>query len=147
MPNILEGGLVVWRYVIGASVGRIEACFQAVKEERNGCCDPLLVQWKTFKSEDYYYFHRPESSRPDAMFRMTSRLLDCRITLFTRVNCSLCDTAKAVVGNVKEQRPFEYQEIDVMRPGQEKWKSLYEFDTPVVRSRVWCRERNVILIC
>lgn len=70
------------------------------------------------------------------MFRVTSRLLDCRITLFTRVNCSLCDTAKAVVENVKQQRPFEYQEIDVMQTGQEKWKHLYEFDTPVVRSHM-----------
>jgi hypothetical protein len=25
-----------------------------------------------------------------------------------------------------------YHEINVMEPGQEKWKSLYEFDTPVV---------------
>lgn len=66
------------------------------------------------------------------MFRVTSRLLDCRITLFTRVNCSLCDAAKSVVGNVRERRPFTYHEIDVMQPGQEKWKSVYEFDTPVV---------------
>ncbi|KAF2018693.1 hypothetical protein BU24DRAFT_458441 [Aaosphaeria arxii CBS 175.79] len=67
------------------------------------------------------------------MFRATSRLLNSsRITLFTRVNCSLCDTAKSVVGNVKTNRPFAYQEIDVMQPGQEKWKSVYEFDTPVI---------------
>jgi hypothetical protein len=66
------------------------------------------------------------------MFRATSRLLDCRITLFTRANCSLCDTAKAVVGRVKEKRPVTYNEIDVMQPGQERWKSVYEFDTPVV---------------
>lgn len=67
-----------------------------------------------------------------AMFRVTSRLLDCRITLFTRVNCSLCDTAKAVVGSVREKKPFIYQEIDVMEAGQEQWKAVYEFDTPVV---------------
>lgn len=66
------------------------------------------------------------------MFRATSRLLECRITLFTRVNCSLCDTAKAVVGNVKMETPFAYREIDVMQPGQEKWRDVYEFDTPVV---------------
>lgn len=66
------------------------------------------------------------------MFRVTPRLLDCRITLFTRVNCSLCDTAKAVVGNVQKATPFTYREINVMEPGQEKWKDVYEFDTPVV---------------
>ena len=67
------------------------------------------------------------------MFRATSRLRDCRITFFTRNPCSLCDTAKAVVGNVKAKRPFTYHEVNVMEPGQEKWKSVYEFDTPVVR--------------
>ncbi|KAF2266861.1 hypothetical protein CC78DRAFT_458286 [Lojkania enalia] len=66
------------------------------------------------------------------MFRASARLLDCRITLFTRWNCSLCDTAKSVVQNVKTLRPFEYQEINVMDRGQEKWKAVYEFDTPVI---------------
>ena len=67
------------------------------------------------------------------MFRATSRLLACRITFFTRTPCGLCDTAKAVVQNVRAKRPFEYEEINVMDSGHEKWKSLYEFDTPVVR--------------
>ena len=67
------------------------------------------------------------------MFRATSRLLACRVTFFTRTPCGLCDTAKAVVQNVKSKRPLEYHEINVMDPGQERWKSLYEFDTPVVR--------------
>ncbi|OAL50775.1 hypothetical protein IQ07DRAFT_643995 [Pyrenochaeta sp. DS3sAY3a] len=66
------------------------------------------------------------------MFRATSRLLDCRITFFTRSPCGLCDTAKAVVQNVKAKRPLEYHEINVMEPGQEKWKDVYEFDTPVI---------------
>lgn len=68
------------------------------------------------------------------MFRVTARLMQCRITMFSRENCSLCDTAKAVVGKVGESTPFEYHEINVMEPGQERWKSVYEFDTPVVRS-------------
>jgi len=66
------------------------------------------------------------------MFRASSTLLQCRITFFTRSPCSLCDTAKAVVQNVKEKRDLEYHEINVMEPGQEKWKAVYEFDTPVV---------------
>ncbi|KAF2796248.1 glutaredoxin domain protein [Melanomma pulvis-pyrius CBS 109.77] len=66
------------------------------------------------------------------MFRASSRLLDCRITLFTRTPCSLCDTAKNVIGNVKTKRPFAYNEINVMESGQEKWKAIYEFDTPVI---------------
>lgn len=67
-----------------------------------------------------------------AMLRVTSRLLDCRITFFTRSPCGLCDAAKAVVQNVKTKRPLEYREVNVMEPGQEKWKDVYEFDTPVV---------------
>jgi hypothetical protein len=43
----------------------------------------------------------------------------------------LCDTAKAVVQKVKAKRDLEYHEINVMEPGQEKWKAVYEFDTPV----------------
>ncbi|KAF1931042.1 uncharacterized protein M421DRAFT_57448 [Didymella exigua CBS 183.55] len=66
------------------------------------------------------------------MFRATSRLLECQVTFFTRSTCGLCDTAKAVVQNVNKTRPLQYQEINVMEPGQEKWKEVYEFDTPVV---------------
>lgn len=36
------------------------------------------------------------------------------------------------MAKVWERRPFEYTEIDVMAPKQDKWKALYEFDTPVV---------------
>ena len=57
----------------------------------------------------------------------------CRLTLFTRANCGLCDNAKQVLSSVWDRRPFEYDEVDVMSPDHEKWKHLYEFDTPVVR--------------
>lgn len=56
-----------------------------------------------------------------------------RVILFTRQNCSLCETAKAVVNLTSRQRLFDYSEIDVMSSGQELWKALYEFDTPVVQ--------------
>lgn len=55
-----------------------------------------------------------------------------RITLFTRRNCPLCDEAKEVVDKVKQRRPFDYHEVNVMGRGQKKWRSLYEFETPVV---------------
>ena len=70
--------------------------------------------------------------RKAAMFRATSRLLECQITFFTRSPCGLCDSAKAVVQNVNKSRPLQYREINVMEPGQERWKDVYEFDTPVV---------------
>ncbi|KAI9839873.1 MAG: hypothetical protein M1819_000065 [Sarea resinae] len=55
-----------------------------------------------------------------------------RITLFTRSNCSLCDNAKTVLSHVWDRRPFEYEETDVMKPTEKRWRDLYEFDTPVI---------------
>ncbi|KAK4902092.1 hypothetical protein LTR27_000994 [Elasticomyces elasticus] len=52
--------------------------------------------------------------------------------MFSRPNCSLCDDAKVVVRRVVERRPAEYKEYAVMNAGNERWKDLYEFDTPVV---------------
>ncbi|EQL37640.1 uncharacterized protein BDCG_17802 [Blastomyces dermatitidis ER-3] len=63
----------------------------------------------------------------------TRRLLQStRLTLFTRINCSLCDTAKYTVKNLREKRPFLYSEIDVMVPQNKTWKDIYEFDVPVL---------------
>lgn len=59
-----------------------------------------------------------------------------RLTFFTRPNCSLCTDAKAVLSNVWDRRPFAYREIDVMTAGNEQWKDMYEFDTPVVRLKL-----------
>lgn len=64
-----------------------------------------------------------------------------RITLFTRAHCSLCETAKTVLSNVKKGREYEYNEINVMEPGQKHWKDLYEFDTPVVGHVYNCTTR------
>jgi len=66
---------------------------------------------------------------------VTLRSLACRLTLFTRPNCSLCDDAKVVLSRVWDRKPFQYDEINVMAADQGRWKDLYEFDTPVV-SRV-----------
>lgn len=64
----------------------------------------------------------------------TARFLQaCRITLFTRANCSLCTNAKHTLSAVWDTRPFAYKEIDVMTPEGKVWRDLYEFDTPVVR--------------
>lgn len=60
------------------------------------------------------------------------RMHSARLTLFTRPNCSLCETAKANIAKVENKRSVEHSEIDVMANGQEQWKDLYEFDTPVL---------------
>ena len=64
----------------------------------------------------------------------TPRLLQyaARLTLFTRENCSLCDTAKSVIQNLSKRRSFDYNQIDVMASDQQQWKLLYEYDVPVV---------------
>ncbi|KAF2092983.1 hypothetical protein NA57DRAFT_49180 [Rhizodiscina lignyota] len=66
--------------------------------------------------------------------RITRPLLQhaLRITLFTRANCALCDQAKLVLSHAWDKKPFDFAEIDVMARGQEQWKELYEFDTPVI---------------
>lgn len=68
--------------------------------------------------------------------RQTAQLLQhtARLTLFTRPNCSLCDSAKTVLQIVAKKRSFDFNEIDIMLPGQNEYKDLYEFDTPVVRA-------------
>lgn len=36
-----------------------------------------------------------------------------RVTLYTRVDCHLCDDAKAVLEEVRRERPFELTIVDV----------------------------------
>jgi glutaredoxin len=78
----------------------------------------------------------------------THRLLQhsCRITLFTRANCSLCTKAKETLSTVWDARPFIFREVDVIAPGEKGWRDLYEFDTPVVRRLLqpWVRELIIV---
>ncbi|SPN96738.1 uncharacterized protein DNG_00258 [Cephalotrichum gorgonifer] len=57
-----------------------------------------------------------------------------RVTLFTRPNCGLCDSAKTVLSGLRARRPFPYREVDISGPGPEAkgWKDLYDFDVPVI---------------
>lgn len=66
--------------------------------------------------------------------RPTARLYNAvRITLFTRPNCGLCDSAKTVLSDLRARRPFAYREVDIGRPDAQAWRDLYDFDVPVVR--------------
>ena len=58
-----------------------------------------------------------------------------RLTLFTRPNCGLCESAKLVLRSLSRKKYFEMKQVDVMDPVNEGWKKIYEFDTPVVRIR------------
>lgn len=67
--------------------------------------------------------------------RATARLLQhaSRITLFTRENCGLCTQARSVLSDVWDARPFEYQEVDIIKSDSvPRWRDLYEFDVPVI---------------
>ncbi|CRG84975.1 hypothetical protein PISL3812_02135 [Talaromyces islandicus] len=55
-----------------------------------------------------------------------------RLTLFTRANCGLCDTAKLTVSKLQKRKPFDYAEVDIMVPEHKQWKDVYEFDVPVL---------------
>lgn len=60
------------------------------------------------------------------------RATSVRLTLFTRANCGLCDVAKSRLMEVQKRRTVDYSEIDIAAPGQETWKSVYDYDVPVL---------------
>jgi len=56
-----------------------------------------------------------------------------RLTLFTRANCGLCDTAKLRIQEFQKNRStLDYSEIDISSPGHQKWRDVYDFDVPVL---------------
>ncbi|GAM41501.1 hypothetical protein TCE0_042r14667 [Talaromyces pinophilus] len=67
--------------------------------------------------------------------RFTKTLLNAqpaRLTLFTRTQCGLCDTAKLTLSKLQQRRTFRYTEVDIMVPENKEWKDVYEFDVPVL---------------
>ncbi|KAI1616933.1 glutaredoxin-like protein [Exophiala viscosa] len=63
---------------------------------------------------------------------LTLRAASARLTLFTRPNCGLCDTAKLRLIEVQKRRTVDYSEIDIDAAGQGQWKSVYDYDVPVL---------------
>jgi glutaredoxin len=66
------------------------------------------------------------------MFFTKTLLAPARLTLFTRPHCGLCDTAKLTISKLRQRRPFDYTEVDIMTPENKSWKDVYEFDVPVL---------------
>jgi glutaredoxin len=52
------------------------------------------------------------------------------VTLYTRVGCHLCDVAKAVLDEVRRERPFELTTIDV--DSVPELTERYGLEVPVV---------------
>lgn len=72
--------------------------------------------------------------RPSLVLRMYS----ARLTLFTKSDCGLCDTAKQHLVEVQKRRTVEYREIDIMDKANKEWQDCYAFDVPVLHvSRVF----------
>ncbi|KAL5532857.1 ZCCHC8_1 [Sanghuangporus sanghuang] len=61
---------------------------------------------------------------------MSARLL--KLTLFTGRACSLCDTAKTALSQVRKTRPFELQIVNIQDPGQERWRKKYVYWIPAL---------------
>ncbi|KAJ2354829.1 hypothetical protein IWW50_006050 [Coemansia erecta] len=61
--------------------------------------------------------------------RAASRLM---LTMFTHNRCQLCVDAKEALEHVRRQVPFDVTEVDIKKPGNEKWFDEYKFDVPVI---------------
>ncbi|XP_071965740.1 glutaredoxin-like protein C5orf63 homolog isoform X2 [Antedon mediterranea] len=51
------------------------------------------------------------------------------LTLYTKEDCSLCDTAMEVVN--KHKHRFQFEEVDIEEKGNEMWFDKYRYDIPV----------------
>ncbi|KAJ2799628.1 hypothetical protein H4R20_004360 [Coemansia guatemalensis] len=61
--------------------------------------------------------------------RGASRLV---LTMFTHSRCQLCVDAKEALAQVRKQVPFEISEVDIRKPGNERWFDEYKYDVPVI---------------
>ena len=52
------------------------------------------------------------------------------VTLYTRVGCCLCDTAKEVLQEARQHAEFDYQELDIDRDAE--LQRLYNDEVPVI---------------
>ncbi|KAJ2762254.1 hypothetical protein IWQ56_005084, partial [Coemansia nantahalensis] len=56
------------------------------------------------------------------------------LTMFTHSRCQLCVDARAALAQVRAEVPFEISEVDIRRPGNERWFDEYKYDVPVVHA-------------
>ncbi|KAJ1849477.1 hypothetical protein LPJ70_000444, partial [Coemansia sp. RSA 2708] len=50
------------------------------------------------------------------------------LTMFTHNRCQLCVDAKEALDQVRKQVAFDMTEVDIRKPGNEKWFDEYKFD-------------------
>ena len=56
---------------------------------------------------------------------LAARMYSAQLTLFTRANCGLCDVAKTRLDEVRKRRKVDYNEVDIMAEGNQKWRDIY----------------------
>lgn len=68
------------------------------------------------------------------------------VTLFTKADCSLCDTVKAVLDEVRETHPHSLTQMDITDNDQARWWQRYKYDIPVlhVNGQYWSKHRLTI---
>ena len=54
------------------------------------------------------------------------------VTLYTRVDCHLCEVAHAALLRVHATRPFELLEVDLDREAPAEKRAAYDWEVPVV---------------
>jgi len=55
-----------------------------------------------------------------------------RVTVFSRVDCHLCDEALAVLERVRSAHPFELVVLDLDREADADKRAAYDWEVPVV---------------
>jgi len=55
-----------------------------------------------------------------------------RVTLFTRAECHLCESALHVIRTMQASHAFELEIIDIDADGQATWRAAYDHHVPVV---------------
>lgn len=55
-----------------------------------------------------------------------------RVTLYTRVDCALCDVAKEALARASASVPFELEVVDLDREAPADKRAAYDWEVPVV---------------
>jgi glutaredoxin len=55
---------------------------------------------------------------------------NCRVTLYTRTGCCLCEEAKQVIESARQSAEFEFEQIDI--DAVPELRALYNDEVPVV---------------
>lgn len=105
---------------------------------------PPIVYSEAFKASEITMFRSSALIRPFTASNHTARWFSSTafnsqkitLTLFAKDGCSLCDKAKVVVEEVRDNETmankFNLQYVDITQPLNKQWWDAYCFDVPVL---------------